>query len=84
MKMTPDKLGCVNASENRGLSRRALGESINAESRVSFRHLTIERQPGFFSPKYREEFRVQSIKRIVFTASSYSYAVDEDEKNGRR
>ena len=84
MKMTADELSCVNAGENRGLSRCALRQSINAESRVSFCHHTLERQPGFFSLKDREKFRVQSIEGIVLAASTDSYSIYEDEKYGHK
>src|SRR6185295_17172748 len=78
------ELSCVNAGENRGLSRCTLRQPLNAESRVSFRNLAIERKVRIFTLEYREELRFQPIKRIMCTPSSYSNAVDEDEENGRR
>ena len=78
MKMPSDQLRGVDASKDRSLPGRALRQTIYAEPRIGFSHHSLERQPRLLSLKYREELRLEAIKRIVLAPRPDADTVDED------
>lgn len=79
--MSAYQLRGVDASKDRSLSGRALGQPVYAEPRIGLSHNSLERQPRHLSLKYREELRLEAIKRIMFAPASYSNSINENQKH---
>ena len=81
MQVSPDQLRGVDACQDRSLAGRALGQAFHTEPRIGLSHQPVERQPRFLTLKDGEEFRLETIERIMVSARTYSNAIDENQKN---